>query len=94
MFKINIFIGLISMVGGFLNLFLGYKYNAIVYSFFYAVLALIQVFLALAVVTTGASRAQWFFANRMLSKIHVPTAFVFYTYSFFVVVFMVPYMAA
>lgn len=94
MFRLNIFIGLLSILGGLGNLFVGYKYNEEIYSPFYAALALTQVSLALVVVITGVAKAKWFLSSEVLSRLHIPTAFTFYIFVFFILAFMVPYVSA
>lgn len=93
MFRLNIFVGLLSILGGLGNLFVGYKYNEEIYSPLYAALALTQVWLALIVVITGMAKAKWYLSSEVLSRLHASTAFTFYIFVFFVVAFMVPYVS-
>lgn len=84
MFKVNIFIALVSLLSGLGNLIIGY--NEENYVVLDIVLAITQVVLALAVVITGVSRAKWFFSSKKLSELHFLTALVFYIFVFSVVV--------
>lgn len=86
MFKINILIAICSLLSGLGNLLIGYNEES--YVVFDIVLAITQVVLALAVVITGVSKAQWFFSSKKLSEFHFLTTLVFYIFIFSVVAYL------
>lgn len=87
MIKINIVIGVFSVISAVLNLWIGLSYEHAHYTQTNAILACIQIFFAVFLIVTAFSRLKWFYSYELLSRLHFFAAILFYVFLFAIIFF-------